>query len=362
MPQCPNPQLHVKVRLPDKRGQFWIRDDGRYGQYKSPFFLKLVEDRGGDTRAVLGGCNKRECYACQQNRALNWALKAYYESQMHQDSIFVTLTYDDQHLPPNGQLHYRDVKQFIDRLRSHLRYHGGPLIRYFYSGEYGERFGRPHYHLVIFGWKPDDLQPIGYSKNGDTRSSSLLLETLWKNGFVDVGKASVASMMYIANYIIGSSAELELFLTRDYESVVPGAFSFRPLFRDEKLERDDLIAQVKRDKMPLDLDTGELIERVPQGVRASNRPGLGRPWFDKYGREALKGFITIDGRKVPTPRNFANLVKAQFARDPDLEFLYRGEPTRLDELLVPDAQERERLMRYNHAVQYQKRIGAAYTL
>lgn len=63
-------------------------------------------------------------------------------------STFATLTYDDAHLPKDGGLSMSDVQLAIKRVRKSL---GKRRIRYYGCGEYGERFGRPHYHVIFFG-------------------------------------------------------------------------------------------------------------------------------------------------------------------------------------------------------------------
>lgn len=70
-----------------------------------------------------------------------------HESQSHDFSCFVTLTYDDEHMPYGGDLHYRHFQLFLKKLRKRL----GRPVRYFMCGEYGDRLGRPHYHAILIG-------------------------------------------------------------------------------------------------------------------------------------------------------------------------------------------------------------------
>ena len=45
-------------------------------------------------------CGK--CLACHLNRACEKGIRAWHESKYHAESMFLTLTYDDKHLPgPN---------------------------------------------------------------------------------------------------------------------------------------------------------------------------------------------------------------------------------------------------------------------
>ena len=68
-----------------------------------------------------------------------------HEASMHMFNSFVTLTYDDDHLPEYNSLNYKHFQDFMKRLRkSHNR------VRFYMCGEYGEDFSRPHYHALLF--------------------------------------------------------------------------------------------------------------------------------------------------------------------------------------------------------------------
>lgn len=75
-------------------------------------------------------------------------MRCLHEMDSHEDSIFVTLTYSDEHLPEFQSLKKADLQKFFKRLRKRL---GDRKIRYFACGEYGEQSQRPHYHAIIFG-------------------------------------------------------------------------------------------------------------------------------------------------------------------------------------------------------------------
>lgn len=67
---------------------------------------------------------------------------------MHEESVFVTLTYRDEHLPPGGNLSTEHTQLFLKRLRKMI---APAKCRYFLVGEYGPETFRPHYHASIFG-------------------------------------------------------------------------------------------------------------------------------------------------------------------------------------------------------------------
>lgn len=91
---------------------------------------------------------------------------------------FLTLTYDDEHLPRCGQCVKRPFQLFIKRLRKYI---APAKVRYYACGEYGSKRGRPHYHAILFGWYPDDFVSVN-----DSCGRSETLQKLWSQGFVNV--------------------------------------------------------------------------------------------------------------------------------------------------------------------------------
>jgi len=148
------------------------------------------------------------CINCKIHRAQEWCLRLEMESKYWQDCCFVTLTYNDENLPRHiidGHLFYTDeeIKEhpelsyiyeptlhdkhltlFFKRLRKQLE----SKIRYYAVGEYGTRFGRPHYHMIIFGLS-------------GTVANAQLIAKCWNYGFVDVRHFFKETCSYIAGYV-----------------------------------------------------------------------------------------------------------------------------------------------------------------
>ena len=101
------------------------------------------------------GCN--QCMPCRYNRRRIWTFRILLESMVHSHNSFLTLTYDEKHLPEGGTLVPRDAQLFIKRLRNNFwDFHTRcrlpvPKLRYYLVGEYGDNTWRPHYHLALFG-------------------------------------------------------------------------------------------------------------------------------------------------------------------------------------------------------------------
>lgn len=89
-------------------------------------------------------CGK--CTQCRIRRASEWALRATHELLYHQNSCFVRLSYDNEHLPADLAVNKNTLQLYFKRLRKR-----GFSIKYLACGEYGEQTGRAHYHAVIYG-------------------------------------------------------------------------------------------------------------------------------------------------------------------------------------------------------------------
>ena len=96
----------------------------------------------------------RKCLPCRLNIAREKAIRAYHESKMHEDSIFLTLTYADEHLK-SPRLVYKDFQDFMKRLREKTqRIESSTFktqkngISMMVTGEYGSKTQRPHWHPI----------------------------------------------------------------------------------------------------------------------------------------------------------------------------------------------------------------------
>ena len=75
--------------------------------------------------------------------------------------LYVTLTYDDEHLPPNRKAAKKQVAAFFDRMRRQYR-RGGRELRYVYVTQELQRDGsrRLHHHLIISATGSSDYDTI----------------------------------------------------------------------------------------------------------------------------------------------------------------------------------------------------------
>ncbi|AXL15246.1 replication initiator protein [Microviridae sp.] len=203
---------------------------------------------------------------------------------MHDQSCFVTLTYDDDHIPYGDTLHKPDFQNFKKRLNKKFipknpNEKGSPAysdyrlrnaIPYFYCGEYGETTARPHYHALLFNWRPDDPELFATNEDANLYTSKTLTE-LWGMGHCTFGDITFESAAYTARYttkkITGPAA------AEHYTSI--------------------------------DQDTGEVFERLPEYADMSRNPGIGKRWLQKYGHDTYeKDEVIMRGFPMKPPRAY----------------------------------------------------------
>lgn len=143
-------------------------------------------------RRIYVPCGK--CKQCLMKSTYDWAHRIMIEASHHEKNCVVTLTYNEEHYPIDGLLHYRDVQLFLKKLRKHFK------VRFFVSGEYGDQKGRPHYHCILFGYFPDDCEYM-FQRHGNRFYKSEFLNATWGNGFATVGTLTEKSAFYCAKYL-----------------------------------------------------------------------------------------------------------------------------------------------------------------
>lgn len=191
----------------------WVDSDGRFKDMS----------RLGDVVVPCG-----QCIGCRLDRSREWANRMMMEMEYHDTAYFLTLTYDDAHVPVHQyydeqyvdpdtgevldgikfydslSLEPKDMTDFIKRLRRQQEYYFGRKgIMYFLCGEYGSQTMRPHYHAIVYDIRLPDLEPFGRSIGGVYQYyRSRSLEKLWPYGFVGVANVTWETCAYVARYIL----------------------------------------------------------------------------------------------------------------------------------------------------------------
>lgn len=220
------------------------------------------------------------------------------ESLMHRHSSFVTLTYRDECLPAlHGPLELgsqwglghmatlspTDLKNWLKRLREgyNRKINSDAKLRYFACGEYGDKHGRPHYHLALFGYAPCAYGKSRYAdgRTIDCCASCDLIRDTWAKGKIEVEPLTDGRCAYVAGYIMKkmtSKADARL----DYRQP---EFTRQSTMRGLGSPAVELIAKTIRPHLKADHDVpthlriGEKKRPLGRYLRRQLRKALGRP-------------------------------------------------------------------------------------
>lgn len=229
------------------------------------------------------------CLGCRLDYSRSWADRMMLELETSKKAIFVTLTYNDDHVPKQYDdadiligytLDKRDCQLFMKNLRRDYDGKDGhpyAKIRFYLAGEYGPSTLRPHYHAIIFGLSLDDF-PLKIPKGTNELNQQYWivpeLENCWKDedgtkGFVLASDVSWETCAYVARYVMKKAFG---------NYVPPDEYGFEKEF-----------------------------------VLMSRRPGLGKEYLDEHpGCLDLENIpiATDDGsKKIQIPKYYLNQLK-----------------------------------------------------
>lgn len=283
---CPNPsQAYFRILPSGKKELKFSNVLGRMFREGHPM--------PDDSMSVL--C--RQCMTCRLERSRVDALRCTHEARMFEHNCFITLTFDEESqkklcpfIGGGYSLVRKHAQDFMKRLRDKFargvkykfrdgteRVFVSKNVRAFGCGEYGEvclhcrkslkskdpcrclvyvpDLGRPHFHFCLFNcFFPDRVYEGG--RDGFKFYSSECLKTLWPFGYSSVSDFSFETAAYVARYCTKK---------------ITG-------------------------KKSLEHYRGRLPEFAIYPTRGG---GLGKPWFDKYGKTDV----------IPTDSCIARYVK-----------------------------------------------------
>lgn len=222
---CVNPN-YIRVGVDDLHGTLTYKFKGaaRYEDARDFGSFEDLASRGYFD--VLIPC--RHCLGCRIDYSRQWANRMCLELKDNPVAIFVTLTYDNEHLPlvestdPVGSgsdfvatLSKRDFQLFFKRLRKAFP---DKRIRYYLAGEYGKKFTkRPHGHAIIYGLGLSDFPDLyfdQYNKLGQPLFRSDTFEKIWQGGRCSISEVNYQTCAYVARYTLKKhygESRMELF-------------------------------------------------------------------------------------------------------------------------------------------------------
>lgn len=258
-----------------------------------------------------------QCIGCRLQRSREWANRMMMELETTDaPSSFITLTYDNDHLPLSegvnhitgetemfGNLVLEDLQKFMKRLRAKT----GKKIRYFACGEYGDKSNRPHFHLIVFGYFPEDAKFLRVGRHGEYNYyESEELSELWPYGLHVVSNVTWESCAYTARYVVKKFT---------------GDMSIR--YEEKNIK--------------------------PPFVVMSNRPGIGYDYFmkhhDMFSEDVKQYFLSTEKGPISfsKPRYFKKLDDlASFIPMSPETFMFVNNRNSDDVLDIADDQEQER--------------------
>ena len=194
---------------------------------------------------------------------------AYWWENYRLPSIFLTLTYDDEHLPMHGSLIKQDIQKFFKRLWWKV---STEKLRYYVVGEYGSTcpyheiencpkcgpLQRPHYHAIIFGWAelPTSEDVLGH-RDGMTIYRSDTIENAWKESGKE-GKTIIGSHEYSM-----ASFEAAAYCARYIMKKITG-----------DLAHDHYQKHIWQ--------TDQIVDLEPEFAMMSKNPGIGKHYYNEY--------------------------------------------------------------------------------
>lgn len=268
---CYHPLTALYPAIPDDDGKRRLIFSGFPKYDDSPILRDLLDHEIVKGYRIKLPCGR--CIGCRLDYSRMWSIRSMHEARMHNDNCFVTLTFNNEHLPDDRSVHKSYIQSWLKR----FRYKFGENIRYLLCGEYGSKRFRPHYHILFFGFRPDDLY-VWNVRRGQIYYRSPILESVWHephrddcNGFIVVGDVNFESSAYVSRYIT----------KKVFGADVPKAYQ----------------------------------GREPEFQLVSRMPGLGYDFLNKYYSDIFNvGYVLMengkgDKFKAPIPRYYVDKMK-----------------------------------------------------
>ena len=246
------------------------------------WYMSTDKNRYANNKFIDIPCN--QCIGCRIDYSRQWAVRCVLESYYHSQTWFLTITYDDEHVPHSAYidnitgevkdiltLDSNDFTKFLKRLRYYYKEKTGKEFRYFSCGEYGSKTLRPHYHMIAFGLELDDLKLVKQSPTGGNLYESELVNKAWKRGYVLLSESNFDTCAYTARYVM-------------------------------------------KKRKGKDADEYEFYNIEKEFVRMSRNKGIGYEYYQEHKHEIYEHdeIILVDGKKFKPPKFFDDMYEAEF--------------------------------------------------
>lgn len=222
-----------------------------------------------------------------------------HEAQLYEHNAYITVTYDDEHLPPGHSLVYRDFQLFMKRARKHF---APAQIRFYMSGEYGEKTNRPHYHALLFNANFKDRKYFRTMPSGAKLYTSETLDKLWGKGHTTIGAVTFESAAYVARYVMKKITGL-------------GIKTYKKIDQETGEITNEIGHQGQHNTNSETYCENRLAGKKIEFSNMSRRPGIGEPWIEKYKSDVYPhGMVVINGHEVRPPKYYDRWYKKRNPR------------------------------------------------
>lgn len=279
------------------------------------WIASTIPGRSGYARRVVRDfveipCGK--CIGCRLDYSRQWANRMLLELEYHDVAWFVTLTYDNNHVPlsyygdpasgealPAMTVCKRDFQLFMKRLR---KAYPDDKIRYYCCSEYGPETQRPHYHCILYGLHLDDVEehrrPELRVRRGHKYFQSLKLESCWS--------ADIPSERLFAGKPIHTCADEDN--PRLIGNVIVAPVTWETCAYCARYVTKKLSGEAS------EFYTNFNIE--PPFSLMSRKPGLARQWYDDHPGVMDYEYINVStpegGRKFRPPKYYNKLYDIDY--------------------------------------------------
>lgn len=141
------------------------------------------------------------CYECNSAKTLAWQVRCIEERNNAVCCYYYTLTSSDDHIThygtdsigkPYNVFNKHELQNWLKRLRKYLP---GIKMKYIITSELGEKFHRPHYHVLLYFYEAVSAKTV-YNAISST----------WKEGFIKAGDnrgliTDNRGVMYVVKYM-----------------------------------------------------------------------------------------------------------------------------------------------------------------
>lgn len=145
------------------------------------------------------------CLECLKTKQTSLQSRMLLEQLRYKDvpPLFLTLTYDDAHLPADG-VSVRDCQLFLKRFRKN--YPQYKHFRYIIFSEYGSLRKRPHYHAIFYGIDLDTVLDTSKDHNHKYNLKKYsafcaAIKDSWQNGYIYIKTTDSGGFRYVSKYV-----------------------------------------------------------------------------------------------------------------------------------------------------------------